>query len=362
MSIQILSLSAIRDFIDPELVQLVFSTTIPLRPTEIKFDITGISTQCLNAFRRCLLDERPGVALTFDIKDFNIHDRYYPQMLPEFVRTMINLIPIRADIGYEQIKDQRFSVSVSNSSPSIMRVFSGDIIRANTGTTGRANETTGRANGTNKITGTDEALFNPTVKIAELSPGYKLQIDNIYPITGLGREHAMFQSVIRAYMKHTDLERYTDDELRSRDGVALDLADYKKSCLLTNPTSHQFGCTVKATSEQYREECIELLASTCMILISRLRAIDLSLANSITLPGYVKWMFVFNETDTLGSAITREVHNIQPDISHISYTRSGNSVTITAIHTESPVKIIQKAISKLISNFTEMYDEFKRWD
>lgn len=305
----------------PKLKEIFDIDKLPMATARVAMEMKGIPTAMVNAFRRTLTDEMIGHTLQISDDGWNTQETTELFMLPHFVGMRISSIRLKCQIPSETIRTLKLGLDMVNASGAPLSVYAGDLVV--------------------KEGNMKETLFNPTYRIAVIQPGKRMVIDEIKIVTGVGKDNGLFNVTCCAAFRHLDLEEYTDDEIRQKDGVASNSSGYKQSSLISNPKHHLLTFDVPATGKDYVNDVFTLLKD-CIITIrdrlqSILNAIDKSEGGDKDVSGSIhksgiqhtciklesglneSVLSVPNETYTIGELLRRYVYEIVPEISGVSY-------------------------------------------
>ena len=272
-------------------------------------------------------------------------------MLPQFVNNCIAMIRIRRQIPEDIIRDVRFKLDVKNTGSSPLKIYSGDLAVSA---------------GTLKI-----PLFNPTSLIAIIQPGKRLLITDIQIITGTGRENGLFNVACQAAFSHTDLEEYTDDEIRR--GEMADYSGYKLQSTEADPRQHQLFAIIPATSSNSNEIYV-LLTDVCSNIIERVHRIMVVSKESskevtfttVVLDSGVSegTLQIAGESHTIGALLRRIIFDQNPGIENVAYLIDPitDVLKLTIKHSESaanPASIDEIMNSALVGAIA-MFENLKK--
>lgn len=291
----------------PALRELFGLARLPLGNSEAALTVRGrdVSTQVVNALRRTLSDEMPGLALTVPPDGFDGALSTDEFMLPQFVVQRIRLVPIRQGLPHGEWKGLRLALDVTNTTTDVLPVYTGDL----TLTAGALSA----------------PLFNPTFELAALQPGRRLVVRDIQVAQGFGGAHVSFQVARRTAFAHLDLEQWGDEDVRGPKGDARDLSGYRASCLVADPRHHRLTAVLPATTANPAEARAAFLAA-CANLRERLRLVETAVARlpagaALDVGGGLRELAVDlpNETHTVGALLCRVVLDALPDVELVAY-------------------------------------------
>lgn len=335
----------------PELRELFGLDRLPMAPTEFRIEIKGVPTAVVNAFRRTVTDEMPGLALTVPTGGFDTGLTTDLFLIPQYVNGRISNLRLRPQIPAGVVAGLRLSLDVSNGGVTPLAVYAGDL----------------------RVSGGEmpEPLFNPTARLADLQPGKRLVIRGIHISTGQGRDNGIYNVACRTAYSHLDLEQYSDAEMREETGAAADLSGYKVSTLLADPRHHLLTATLPATAAN-PAEARAVFADACGNIKERLRLIAASVERrgetsaggagrgvqytvvSLEAAGLSEGILqVPGETHTIGELLRRTIYELTPDIANVAYTivSHENRLCLTVRHSEDVTRVLMRAISHAIATF-----------
>lgn len=158
---------------------------------KVSFELHNTNTAVANAVRACTMEEIEWKALSVNQED--IHCTEPDVILPELC-DRIGLLPLSQDVP----DDAKFSLMVANTGNSMedLIVYSDDIKRS------------GGSSGSRNLP------FGSRFRIAALSPGTVLRVNNIRVVTGYGYEHAKFNTCAFEFdmLDHIDVHYLTKKE------------------------------------------------------------------------------------------------------------------------------------------------------
>jgi len=320
--------------IEHELFKTLFniqSKKLPLSTGKIKLTLRNVSQAVANGIRRALLNEMPGHALTGGQYPADAQ-HVDPFMSEEYVIHNIRQIPLKLMIDQHIIDRVEFSLHAVADGTEIKDVYSGDLTFSGA-----------------KL---DQPLFNPTVKIARIRPGYELHIENIRIEQGTG--HQRFSKVTNFGMKNLDIPRYTDEELRHKGGVAVDLSDYKISAGVCD--SLEFELSFEVNAIKHKDEIKHLLADAIDSLIIRLKRLASKLGDFEEQGNIL--IVRFDDTYTLCELIKKAAFDLtenQVDSITMSPDYIKKCSTIE-IHNKEPKKLLSNSIALTV----DIYEQIKR--
>jgi len=315
-----------------------------LASAEFRLTLENLPTAVANAIRRVLCDEMVGHHLDFQNFSLESTEVY---MLPQFVRTKINTIPLNASI--QDWTKYRFSLDRTNTTTSTIYLYSGDL------TVEEAPEG-------------DMIPFEPFSMLCSLEAGKRLKIDSIYVDQGRGIEHGTFSNVCAVTATPLDLKRRPEAETHDRGGAAVDKSDYVESCLTANPLKHLITGTVPACGENATTAVQIILSNACNEIVERLQVASAAMEKnhqgpaSYTLspPEYGTGLeegklMIPNETHTIGNLLNRAVYDTLPGIANVNYTVGRSHMTLTVRNDSGTVtKLVSTAISDCIELFNRL--------
>jgi DNA-directed RNA polymerase subunit L len=300
---------------------------LPLALTRFEADINNVPTEVVSAIRRVLIDEIPnntlrvplgGFKTMTDVPDVDVF------MLPQFVNNCIAMIRIRRQIPESIIQDVRFKLDVRNTGFSPLKIYSGDLV-VSAGVL-------------------DIPIFNPTSLIAIIQPGKRLLITDIQIVTGIGRDDGLFNVACQAAFTHTDLEEYTDEEIRK--GEMADYSGYKLQSTVADPRQHRLFAVIPATSSNSNEIYV-LLTDVCSNIVDRVHRLLITLKESSKEITFTTVMLdsgmsegtlqIAGESHTIGALLRRIVYDQNPGIDSVAYLIDPitNVLKLTIKHSES---------------------------
>lgn len=300
---------------------------IKLSLNELKVVLTleGISTTVVNTLRRIMLSEFTVNYLWSD--KFEITSDYDPFMPKEFVLRNIANIPLKSNL---EEKNAVYKLHVINNTPVNKKVYSGDIKR---------------------VDGGKEVQFNETFQIAELSPGKSLIINEIKILTKTGGK------VIQCGFTHTDLEKFSQDELNSstalinRHGAELkisDLSHYKESTLIADPSSHIMTFYIPAAGHENEAKIV--LNDAIDNILERLQKLESVLGDfkSIEIGDKLLELNIkLEDTATMGELLKKTIFDVTLNkIELYKYEQIQHICNITVRHNSNPTELMQSVIDK----------------
>jgi DNA-directed RNA polymerase subunit L len=336
----------------PELRELFGLERLPMAPTAFKIEIKGVPTAVVNALRRTVTDEMPGLALKVPPDGFDTGLTTDSFLIPQCVNGRIANLRLRPQIPPGIVAGLRLSLDVSNEGVTPLAVYAGDL-RVSEGEM-------------------PDPLFNPTAQLADLQPGKRLVIGGIHISTGQGRDNGVYNVACHAAYSHLDLEQHSDAEMREETGVAADLSGYKVSTLLADPRHHLLTATLPATADN-PAEARAVFADACANIKERLRLIATSVERRGEAPSAggagrgVQYTVVGleaaglsegilqvpGETHTIGELLRRTIYELTPDIANVAYTIVSHEsrLCLTVRHSEDVTRVLMRAIGHAIATF-----------
>lgn len=333
----------------PELYELFHLERLPLAPSRVEIELQNVPTAVVNAFRRVITDEMPGLALSVPA-DASTELTTELTMLPQFVNNRIAGLRLRPQIPADVAASLRLRLDVVNRGAAPLAVYAGDL---------------------EVVAGAmPEPLFNPTTKLAVLQPGKRLVVEGIHISKGYGRDNGMFNVACRAAYTHLDLAQYTAADMREEAGVAADWSGYSVSSLLSDPRHHLLTATLPATAAD-PAEVRAVFADACANIKERLRLISHTIENRGETPSggfahsgvqytvvelaglFEGTLQVPGETCTIGELLRRTVYELTPDVSYVAYTivRHENRLSFSIRHTEDVTHVLSRAVQHAIATF-----------
>ena len=308
----------------------------PLAKTVAKFELIGTPRPVANAVRRALIDETPGLRLTFgDISSSGLdyESTTDPFMSDSFfLRERFKSIRLRPHIPDEIVKRLTFSLNVTNESAEVCEVFTDHLIPS---------ENFGAP------------IMNPHIIIGFLQPARTLKIDGIKFERGVGTEHATFNNACHVAMRPLGLEEWTTEETHSKDGVAAAMSRYKQSALTTDPKHHLLTAVVPAhPNDEIATKLV--IADVCDNIIRRLKRVSTSIKSDglIVIDTEIGATGMYkspNETSTIGEMLQWSILNRNPGIVNVSYTAHPHERMIVLTVTDKiPLDGARVAFSGLI--------------
>lgn len=339
-----------------ELFRLFHLERLPLMMAKVEIEIKGVPTAVVNALRRVAVDEMPGHALQLPPDGLDTGETTEEFMLHEFVGKRISLLPLRYRIPAEVVEGLRLGLDVSNKGTAPLYVYAGDLT----------------------ISGAEltEHLFNPTTKLAFVSPGKRLVLRDIRIATGYGRDNGVFQVARRGAYTHLDIPQYTDAEMREEGGPAVDHSGYKASSMVADPRHHLLTAYIPATPAD-ATEARAVFVDACTIVKDRLRLIKTATetpksteAASGKLARGIQYTVVKlsaqaaglnegilqvpNETHTIGELLRRTVYELEPEISYVAYVANENRLVLTIRHVGDVTELLSRAIDHAMGVFDDL--------
>jgi DNA-directed RNA polymerase subunit L len=333
----------------------------PLVPTLLEIEIRGIPIAMANALQRVMMDEMRGKRLDVERTGsgndpgFKLVDSTDPFMNEHFVISRLQLIPLRVQIPESQANELRFQLHAENNTASDKIIYAGDL-----------EVVSGQIH---------EILFNPTFPLALIHPGRTLIIENIHITYGYGRQHASYNNAVRGAIKHLDLQRLSDIELKGR-SPADEIADdstpaerllksrqaehissqsgYIENPMISNPRHHLISVVIPGAPRN--PAAVKAVAiDACANIKERLRYIQgiLEANSSDVQDSRTQTMFIItsakghgesistkgvltvhNETNTIGAILFRAIYELTPDIEYVGYVciPHENRVRLTVVH------------------------------
>ena len=199
----------------------------PLAPVQLRLELRGVPTAVAHALQRVMTDELRGHRLEIGPGGFKLGESTDLFMSEHFVRSRLQLVPLRPQISEALLKEARFQLRVDNPGFSVKTVYAGDLV----------------------ATGAPiaEPLFNPSFELGFLQPGRTLVVEDIGVGVGTGSQHASYNVAVRGAIKHLDLEELPREETHAKGGKAAALSGYRESSLVANPRHHLVSVVIPAT-------------------------------------------------------------------------------------------------------------------
>lgn len=318
-----------------------------LASADVKLILENLPTPVANALRRELCDEMIGYHLDFQKFSLETTEVY---MLPQFVRTKINTIPLNSSI--QDWSQYQFSLDITNTTTSTIYVYSGDLA-------------------IEESPGDNMIPFEPFSMICSLEAGKRLKIDSIYVDQGRGIEHGSFSNMSAVTSTPLDLERRPVAETHDRGGASVDKSEYVESCLVANPQKHLITGTIPACGKNARSVAQIILSNACNEIVDRLQVAAAAMEKnhqgpaSFTLrpPEYGTGLeegklMIPNETHTIGNLLNRAIYDTKPDIANVNYTVGRSHMTLTVQNDSGTVlKLVLDAINDCIKLFNRLSKE-----
>lgn len=355
-------------------------TALPLCPERFELVIDGVPTAVANALRRTLIDEMPGHRLTVPREGYICDDEY---MIYQYVVTYrMMLIPLRPNISPEAIETLRFSLHVTNTGASNRDIFSGDLC-VSSGEMG-------------------VPVFNPTIVIATLRPGKRLDIEGVRIIEGLGRLHESFQVATRVAAVPLDAPEFTAAEValadaafdRTDGGVVpatrapsadelladSDWSGYRTPSMLADPRRHRITGTLPAAPPPGRgappmTASRSVITRACATIADRLRLILTNLrdderrAAALVVTPYSLGggrlqgqLTILREGHTIGHLLARAISDLIPDVTSVAYTYAEHTdaLRVTVVHVADTERDIAAVIGRAVEYCIGVFAEIQR--
>ena len=317
-----------------------------LASAEFKLTVENLPTVVANAIRRVLCDEMIGHHLDFQKFSLESTEVY---MLPQFVRTKINTIPLNASV--QDWTQYKFSLDRTNTTASTIYLYTGDLTIEESPEDNHS-----------------MIPFEPLSMICSLEAGKRLKIDSIFVDQGRGIEHGTFSNVCAVTSTPLDLERRPAAETHDRGGAAVDKSEYVESCLVANPQKHLIAGTIPACGGDAHTVVQIILSNACNEIVDRLQVAAAAMEKnhqgpaSFTLspPEYGTGLeegklMIPNETHTIGNLLNRAIYDTLPGIANVTYTVGRSHMTLTVRNDSGTVtKLVATAIGDCIKLFNRL--------
>lgn len=339
---------------------------LPLAPARVEMTLDGVPTAVVNAIRRVVVDEMPGLCLQAPpigaVRadgaptgwDYDATTEKF--MLPHFVLQRLAAVPLTVQIPPEQVRDLRWDLDVTNRTTGVLSVYTGDLV---------------------VVAGAmPEPLFNPCFILADLQPGCRLCVRGIFIQTGYGRDNSAFQVARCAAFTHLDIEQWPRADTHSRDGAQADLSGYRESSLVADPRRHRLRAVVPAAGPDpagvravFADACANVVARLRLVLNAAVVAGDTGAASAanatgaslLRIPleqGLVEAVLLLpGETHTVGGLLRRAVFDLVPEISNVAYTIAPHENCLRlSIRSQDrdPVSVLHEATRGLITCFEQL--------
>lgn len=157
----------------------------------------------------------------------------------------------------------------------------------------------------------DNGLFDPTIKIANLSPGARIYYGSIRIERGRGIDHARYLATSRVVGIPLDLPRAPAIECTSKDGPHRDHSGFLVASAVADPYRHVIRGIIRAATPGCRNDLLSMIKSARQQLAARLRAASgiepavSRLADGITAAS----LFVPGESFVIGEMISRAAYD-----------------------------------------------------
>jgi len=312
-------------------------TALPIAPSRVHMKIKGPLSMA-NAFRRVLLSEMPGYAISVPFDAYKYSENTDKFMSYNIVNARIELLPLVPIIPEDVLTEVAFKLNVENKSATLMEVYAGDI----------------EIMTKHKI----RPIFNPTFKIADLQPGKSLKIEGYKIESGVGL--AKYNACCGAVCVPLDIEKEEDSELlhSTRSG-------FKVSSQMACPKYHHVKFYIPATYGEVAE-VKAVLQRAVICLRNRLRNINLDdrdLYKIFEKDGRHEAVLKLpKETVTIGNLLVQYMYNLTD--SNITATSTDGShnedVTINIVYSEPPKHVIAKAIVIIIADLDAISEDIKK--
>lgn len=327
----------------------------PLRGSRVSLELKGVPLAYANGIRRAVGDEMTGKHLrVVPPEGAGEADKTAPPdpfLYDEFVANRIALIPLRVQIPPNIIEKLRLSLYMENKTAIAIQVFTGDL-------------------SVDAPANFNELLFNPTIPLFAIQPGYSVRVKNIRIVQGVGREDGLFTTAHLTSIRHVDIPQAPRSATHSIGAALADKSGYLVPPTLAEPRHFVVELSAAAVGSD-PNEARSLLTDACGNILQRLRAVvagvnagagagaadaarlvRMDLANgmesgSLEMP---------NETFTLSNIIARTIYEMEPDIAYVSpLVITHEKKAQVVIRAESDIAgIVTRALRKAIDVFTKI--------
>ncbi len=328
----------------------------PLRGSRVSLELKGVPLAYANGIRRAVGDEMTGKHLRVVPPEgaAGEADKTAPPdpfLYDEFVANRIALVPLRVQIPPNIIEKLRLSLYMENKTAIATQVFTGDL-------------------SVDAPANFNELLFNPTIPLFAIQPGYSVRVKNIRIVQGVGREDGLFTTAHLTSIRHVDVPQAPRSETHSIGAPLADKSGYLVPPTLAEPRHFVVEMSAAAVGLD-PNEARSLLTDACGNILQRLRAVAagvgagagagaadasrlvrMDLANgmesgSLEMP---------NETFTLSNIIARTIYEMEPDIAYVSpLVITHEKKAQVVIRAEADIAgIVTRALRKAIDVFTKI--------
>lgn len=322
-----------------ELLQLVDklggTKFLPRAPAKrMTFELHNTTTELANAMRRTYCGEMEIFALTCDEESIDTDDVF---IIPHEICNRINLVPIRQIAGLEMELDVR------NDTPHDIIIYT-DALR--------------EVGGYAKEKAAD--LFSHTIPLMYLKPSCYIKITKIRSTLSIGRENACHTLPGRMGYKCIELD-HADSRIARGEKLQI------KSSLNVHPTMYQLTVPWQRWIEPRR--VVQMITES---LTAKLTKIKTSIAEASQVPYYSGVVDIYiehgahifklhNETQTVGSLMSRYAYELDPSVKNVSCSREHESheYVIVRVKHGGALELMLRAVDVALAEVKAIDDAFR---
>ncbi|MDF1728288.1 MAG: hypothetical protein P1U53_11130 [Sulfitobacter sp.] len=275
-------------------------TLFPLLRQEAELRVSGSRPEFVNLLRAVVLDDLPGMFMTFKDASFQHLEGSDPFAKMDFVRKRLQTIPISAEF---RDGDATLEMRFENSTQYAKTFYAGDL---------------------RFLKGKPPAPpFNPTMEIATLQPGKVLRVDEIRLESVTPRFNIAGATTARAAHRPLDREEVPASEMAHTQGGS-QMSGFRESGMVAKPRKFLLRFDVIAAPPR-SQRARAMVISACNIILGKLRAIEGVMAGSSAGGDRNKWLalngsaelFVADEITQLMTCLQCEMDEMFPDLKFV---------------------------------------------
>lgn len=309
------------------------SQYIPISNKEsVSFELVNVNSSIANCIRRFLIDELEVYSMHVDEEKVETDD---PFILCDYIKKMIELIPICQDHKEEHLDSLHISINIENKTDDLITIYSSDIDIMDK---------------KNKLNNDD--YFITTIPIITLRSCKKLHIKDICIVKGSGKINSgKFSLLNHILYEALDVEPLTMSKF----------AKTGNSSLVSNPTHYkiEFETYRNIKSKTIMPRCCELILhriTTIHDILEELKentTIHISNTINIKTNGELTLFYFKGEYWTISNLISKYCFTLHNDIEFVCSTivHPSQEEAIVKIKHSEPIKILKDALLKIIKDF-----------